>query len=94
MQETSRTSLLLGGPGHLIYSFHNSAIVQHAIPLYTIILDSRCRRIDIDKDLMLRLPKDKGKAILEAFSEMEFAQHSRRLKAMYEMRNDHITEPL
>ena len=45
---------------------------------------SQLCRIDIDEDLRLRLPEDKGKAILEAFSEMEFAQHSRRLKAMYE----------
>ena len=43
-----------------------------------------CGRIDIDEDLKLRLPRDKGKAILEAFSSMEFAQHSRRLQAMYD----------
>ena len=40
-------------------------------------------RIDIEQELRLAIPGDKGLAIQRAFSEMEFAQHGRRLKKIH-----------
>ncbi len=40
-------------------------------------------RIDIERELRLAIPGDKGLAIQRAFSEMEFAQHGRRLNKIH-----------